>query len=337
MKRILFISFVILIALFNVMVHSEESKPAPADKSTRQFSDDPALDSLIVDYIAEIDSASIGDFMQGLVSFDTRFMLADNNRDIAIWIRDKFKSFGFADVRIDSFQNTIEFPLKSGTNQTSWQYNVMATLKGIEDSNRVCVLGAHYDSFIMGIDPYKFCPGANNNASGVAACLEIARIMQKKGFQPKYTIEFVAFGSEEFMTLFVDGKSGSEHYVSRIPESGKKIELMIDNNQISYAPHEGTWMVDFQNCPGSEWLTDLGHHICQKYTRIVPVDTSDHINYTDAYYFWKAGHPSIFFEEFYFNPYTFTDKDIPENCNMAYCAEVTKISCGILVYCNYKE
>jgi hypothetical protein len=311
MKRIFLISFVVLIAAFNLPVHSEEKKPIPADKSTKQFSDDPALDSLISDYLEEIDSASIKTFMQGLVDFDTRFMLADNRRDVAIWIGDKFKSFGFTDVRIDSFQNTIEFPLKSGTNQTSWQYNVMASLKGIEDSSRVCVLGAHYDAFIIGTDPYKFCPGANNNASGVAACLEIARIMKKKGFQPKYTIEFVAFGSEEFMTLFLEGKSGGEHYVSQIPESGKKIELMIDNNQISYAPHEGTW--------------------------IVPVDTSDHINYTDAYYFWKAGYPAIFFEEFYFNPHTFTDKDIPENCNFAYCTEVTKISCGILVYCNYKK
>jgi hypothetical protein len=337
MKRIFLISFVVLIAAFNLPVHSEEKKPIPADNSTKQFSDDPALDSLISDYLVEIDSASIKTFMQGLVDFDTRFMLADNRRDVAIWIGDKFKSFGFTDVRIDSFQNTIEFPLKSGTNQTSWQYNVMASLKGIEDSSRVCVLGAHYDAFIIGTDPYKFCPGANNNASGVAACLEIARIMKKKGFQPKYTIEFVAFGSEEFMTLFVDGKSGGEHYVSQIPASGKKIELMIDNNQISYAPHEGTWKVDFQNCPGSEWVTDLGHYICEKYTRIVPVDTSDHINYTDAYYFWKAGYPAIFLEEFYFNPHTFTDKDIPENCNFAYCTEVTKISCGILVYCNYKK
>lgn len=339
MKKKFLILFLGLIAASNILVHSEEKGSLRTDDSTMRFADDPTIDSLVSDYLEEIDSASIKDFMQGLVSFNTRFMLADNRRDVAVWIRDRFKSFGFTDVKIDSFQNTIEFPPRTGTCHTTWQYNVIASLKGKEDPNRVYVLGAHFDSFIMGprADPYEYSPGANNNASGVAACLEVARVMKKKAFKPKYSIEFVAFGAEEFMTLFVDGKSGSEHYVSQIPKSDQEIDLMIDNNQISYAPSSSTWKLDFQNYPGSEWATDLAHYLCEKYTKIVPVDTNDHINYTDAYYFWKAGYPSIFFEEFYFCPYTFTEKDILDNCNVAYCAEVAKISCGILVYCNYRK
>jgi Zn-dependent M28 family amino/carboxypeptidase len=186
----------------------------------------------------------------------------------------------------------------------------------------------------LSTDPYVFSPGANNNASGVAACLEIARVLKKKNFQPKSTIRFIAFGSEEFMTMFANGKSGAEQYVSQISNSQEKVRLMIDNNQISYAP-TNDWKLDFQNCPNSEWATQLAHNICQRYTRITPVDTNDHIQYTDVYYFWKAGHPTIFFEEYHFNPYTFTEKDIIENCNIAYCAEVTKISWGVLIYCNY--
>ena len=75
--------------------------------------------------------------------------------------------------------------------------------------------------------------------------------------------------------------------------------------------------------------------ICDKYTKITPVDTSDHTPYSDARYFHEAGYPTIFFEEYHFNPYTFTDEDIPENCNFDYCAEVAKISCGILIYSTY--
>ncbi|SYZ72368.1 putative Bacterial leucyl aminopeptidase [Candidatus Zixiibacteriota bacterium] len=298
---------------------------------------EPGVDSIIQNYLNEIDSNKIRNYMQGLVDFETRFMLAENRKEIALWLAGKFKSFGYDDVKVDSFQNVIEFPLKSGEHKKSWQYNVKAVLPGRVDSNKVYLLGAHYDCFIMGpgTDPYVFAPGANNNGSGVAVCLEIARILKQKDFRPKYAIYFMAFGSEEFMTMFVEGKSGSDNFVSDFGKTGKTIAMMIDNNQIAYCPQGEEWRLDFQNCPGSEEVTELAHYLCHRYTKIVPNDTSDHINYTDAYFFWSAGYPTIFFEEYHFCPYTFTEKDIIENCNLSYCREAAKISCALLVYSNY--
>ena len=337
MKGKFTILFLSLITVLAILVHSEKKVSLGTDDIARRFADEPRIDSLITDYLKEINPDSIKYLMQGLVNFKTRFMLADNRRDISVWIKDRFEFLGYTDVVIDSFQNTLEFPPGSKNLHATGQYNVIATLKGIKNPDDIYILGAHYDCFIMGpeTDPFKFSPGANNNASGVAACLEIARVMKKKDFKPKSSIKFIAFGAEEFMTLFVEGKSGSEHYVNQISKSNQTIRLMIDNNQISYSPPSEMWKLDFQNYPGSEWVTDLAHSICEKYTKITPVDTNDHINYTDAYYFWKTGYPAIFFEEFHFNPYTFTEKDVMENCNVAYCAEVTKISGGVLVYCNY--
>jgi leucyl aminopeptidase len=305
-------------------------------ESDHRFAADPDSDSLITDCLKEIDSASIKGFIQELVDFKTRFMLADNRRDIAVWIENKFKSFGITNVVIDSFQNKLEFPLKSGEYATTWQYNVIATLDGREPSDSLYVLGAHYDCFIMGsdTDPYTFCPGADNNASGMAVCLEIARIMTKMNFRPKHSIAFIGFGAEEFMTMYADGPSGSEHYVDNLKKSGRTVAMMIDNNQVAYAPASEPWKLDFQNCPGSGWVTDLAHDLCRRYTGIVAVDTDDHIGYSDVNYFWKAGFPAIFFEEYHFSPDNFTTRDVPENLNMAYCAEVAKISLAMLVYCN---
>lgn len=337
MKGKFIMIFLSLITVLSILVHSEEKVSLSTDDIARRFANEPRIDGLITSYLKEINPDSIKYLMQGLVNFKTRFMLADNRRNIAIWIKDRFKSFGYADVVVDSFQNTLEFPPQSKNLHTTWQYNVIATLKGKEKPNDIYILGAHYDCFIMGpeTDPFKFSPGADNNASGVATCLEISRLMKKKGFKPKSSIKFIAFGAEEFMTLLTEGKTGSEHYVSQSSASNQKIKLMIDNNQVSYSPASDKWKLDFQNYPNSQWVTELAHHICKRYTSITPVDTNDHINYTDAYYFWKAGYPSIFFEEFHFCPYIFTEKDIVENCNMTYCAEVAKISCGILIYCNY--
>ena len=296
----------------------------------------PVQDSLIRAYISEISQDSIGSYIKQLVSFKTRFMLADNRRQIASWIADKFRSFGYEHVVLDSFQNTVEFPLRSGKHNSTWQYNVSTCLTGHQEPSVSCVLGAHFDCVTTGpeSDPYVLSPGADNNATGVAVTFEIARVLRQNRFSPENTIEFVAFGSEEFMTMFIDGTSGANNYVERQRQLGKSIKMMIDNNQIGYAPDTAHWKLDFQNYPGAEWMTDLAHAICENYTRIIPVDTNDHMLYSDARYFHEAGIPAIFFEEYLFNPHNFTDKDIPENCNMGYCTEVANISCGMLVYLN---
>ena len=336
MRHLLTISLTIITLAIISLLWADDKGSIPEDTIRAPIDISPTLDSLIKTYLDEISVDSIASYIEQLVGFKTRFMLADNRRDIAVWIGNKFKSFGYDNIQIDSFQNTIDFPVQSGTHHTTWQYNVSASLAGSESASDICVLGAHYDCMIMGpgTDPYTFAPGADNDASGVAVCLEIARIVKQGGFAPKYSIEFAAFGSEEFMTIFTDGASGAENHVKMLRESGKTIKMMIDNNQISFTPDSADWRLDFQNYPEAEYITDLAHVICDKYTSITPVDTNDHIMYTDARYFHEAGVPCIFFEEFHFNPYTFTAQDIPDNCNMEYCTEVAKISCGMLIYLN---
>ena len=97
-----------------------------------QSQDNAATDNMMTTYLDAINSDSIRSYMTHLAGFETRFMLADNRRDIAVWIADQFKSFGLSHIAIDSFQNTLEFPLKSGTMNTTWQYNVVATMKGAD-------------------------------------------------------------------------------------------------------------------------------------------------------------------------------------------------------------
>ena len=335
MKTILFLSS--LVIFFLCPLYGGDSGTLAVGEGKTISIPDEKLDLQIRSYLTKISKDSIGGYMQSLVDFKTRFMLAENRRDVAMWIKGKFESFGLFDVAIDSFQNTLEYPLRSGKMNTAWHYNVVAALKGVNNTDTIQIIGAHYDCFIMGIDadPYVFSPGANNNASGVAVCLEIARVLQGEGYRPRYTINFVAFGAEEFMTMLAEGKTGSENYVQGLKKSGKYVSMMIDNNQISYHPDSAQWKLDFQKCPGSEKVTCLAHLISERYTRITPVDTTDHINFSDVYYFWSNGFPAIFLEEFYFCPYTFTGQDILQNCDTEYCAEVAKISLGMLLYSNF--
>ncbi len=86
--------------------------------------------------------------------------------------------------------------------------NVLGLLPGTDPQfkGEVVIVSAHYDH--MGIDPDgTIYNGANDNASGVAVVLEIARLWQAQGFQPKRSVLFVAWDAEEKRVV------GATHYV----------------------------------------------------------------------------------------------------------------------------
>jgi hypothetical protein len=86
--------------------------------------------------------------------------------------------------------------------------NVLGLLPGSDPQlkDEVVIVSAHYDH--MGIEPDgTIYNGANDNASGVAVVLEIARMWQTQGFQPKRSVLFAAWDAEE------KGLLGSAHYV----------------------------------------------------------------------------------------------------------------------------
>jgi aminopeptidase YwaD len=98
-------------------------------------------------------------------------------------------------------------------NETRNTQNVVGVISG--RTPRRLVIGAHHDS-VAG------SPGANDNASGVAALLEAAH--QLRGTAPELTLEFVAFGAEEL------GLLGAEHYARS--ERGNGIAGMINADMV---------------------------------------------------------------------------------------------------------
>ncbi len=96
------------------------------------------------------------------------------------------------DVEVYMFVDTI-------TEERTSQ-NVIGTLEGLQPEQGIVYIGGHYDS-VSG------APGANDDASGVAATLEAARVLSTKGHRTKATLKFIAFGAEEI------GLDGSYWYV----------------------------------------------------------------------------------------------------------------------------
>lgn len=109
--------------------------------------------------------------------------------------------------------------------------NVIAEWRGVERPAEIVVIGAHYDT-IPG------APGANDNGSGTAALLALARGFQ--GAKPARTVRFVAFANEELP--FQTEQMGSLFYARSCRTKGEKIVGMLSLETMAY----------FSEVPGSQ-------------------------------------------------------------------------------------
>lgn len=112
--------------------------------------------------------------------------------------------------------------------------NVVGILEGSDPQlkNEAIVIGAHYDHLGRGGEGSlatsvgEVHHGADDNASGVAGLLELARIFSTKGMRPRRTIIFIAFGGEE------EGLLGSNYYVNHPPLPLSQTVAMINMDMI---------------------------------------------------------------------------------------------------------
>lgn len=101
--------------------------------------------------------------------------------------------------------------------------NVVATLKGTTDPNRVYVVSGHYDSMCSNPSDGKCdAPGANDDGSGTAAVIELARVMSKYKFDA--TIVFMTVAGEE------QGLLGAGYFAEQALQKKMDIEAMFTND-----------------------------------------------------------------------------------------------------------
>jgi hypothetical protein len=104
--------------------------------------------------------------------------------------------------------------------------NLEATFPGTSRAGEIVVVGAHYDS-VSGTT------GADDDASGVATVLALARTFAGKGMQTARTVRFVAFANEE-PPYFQTPAMGSVVYARRCRERGDRIVAMLSLESIGY-------------------------------------------------------------------------------------------------------
>jgi hypothetical protein len=193
------------------------NRPQHADRALRRILDD-------------VDPERIRHTVETLVGFGTRHTLStqtDPDRGIGAardWILSELQSYAAASggrmtAEVQSYTQDVGPRVDTPTVIS----NVIATLSGTEDSARTYVVSGHYDSRVTDVmNRVDDAPGADDDASGVAVSMELARVISKR--QPTATIAFMAVAGEE-QNLY-----GSHHAATVFKDARTDIQGMLNND-----------------------------------------------------------------------------------------------------------
>ena len=199
--------------------------------------------------VAEVSATNMENTVRKLVSFGTRHTLSDtksNSRGIGAaqrWVKSEFDKYaknskGRLTAEIDYFTIKADGRRIAVDSQLG---NVMATLKGTDPTdNRVLIISGHLDSRASDVMNSTIdAPGANDDGSGVAAVMEISRIMSQREFP--FTIIFVTVVGEE------QGLYGAKHLAEKAKAENWNIIAMLNNDMIGNSLSNGTGLRDNMN------------------------------------------------------------------------------------------
>ncbi|PLX16678.1 MAG: hypothetical protein C0599_14650 [Salinivirgaceae bacterium] len=268
----------------------------------------------ILDDIAnEVNQDSLTSYVLSLQNLGTRYALANNRKDVALWIKSKFESFGYQNVILDSF--IMQY------NQANYvQYNVICRSDSSYAIDDYLLIGAHHDA-ITYTTPMDSTPGADDNASGVAGVLETARIMKLHGQDNNIPIHFATWAAEEF------GLFGSEYYVVKHSELSSLPSFYFNLDMIGNSNEDNSKIV-YEFTGGKDYLAEKA----ELYANIEPV-SSGLSSSSDHYNFFAANVPIFYFREYNFTQYYHSDNDRLEYMEMDFMTEVVK---GIAVAMYYE-
>ena len=194
------------------------NKTARLPKVTRDFPVVSEEDATIRELMNQVDIENLTATVQHLQDYERRQYNTKQAKEAAEWIYAQFEELG---LEIE------QFPFEYAGDEPA--PNIIATQWGTKYPDKYIVCGSHFDSQRSG-DGDKTCPGADDNATGVATVLETARILSEYSFE--YSILYCAFSAEEI------GLIGSEAYASFCAEMGMDIVAYFNNDMNGYL-HEG--------------------------------------------------------------------------------------------------
>ena len=285
------------------------------------------VDSFIDSHVNSVSRSNIERWVNSLTSFHNRHSKSMYIHQVANWIQKELEISGYKDKDKLFFHTFKEegFEMR----------NIICKKTG--KLNKYILICGHYDT-ILGDnveDPVSRAPGANDNASGVAAILEIARILFS--IDLKYSVHFALFSGEE------QGLRGSEHYSDFITRKNEDLSLVINLDMIGQPgllPTKKTVQIDvdkkFEGKPSCNEIKE-NNEASDKYATIMQkmainytnldgqkgsAFASDYCPFEERGYVITGAYDGSAEPE---NPHYHHASDVPDNLDMEFLTSVTKM------------
>ena len=318
-----------------------EAYPSPPDKrKTPRISSDflkrkekqimrksTVVNQFISSQVGLVSMSNISKTINDLTSFHNRHSKSENLNKVAEWIMNELKGFNHNsddDNSVYYHEYTVEsYQLK----------NVIYNKQGA--TNKILLFCAHYDTILQRDreDSESRAPGADDNASGVSALLEISRIISQLNFE--YSIRFVFFSGEE------QGLWGSKHYAQYVKDRNEDLYAVVNmdmcaepgflgatnNNTTNVDIDDGTTGSVSTNNEPSQILGQKLEQMAIDYTNLNivnqwPIDASDYMPFEARGYVCIGAYDGSAVNR---NHHYHSDTDIPSNLDMDLLTSVTKM------------
>lgn len=240
---------------------------------------------------------------------DRNYQSYDNLTKTAHYIEKQFQNLGYEvkdqvyEINGQTFRNVIaEIP---------------------NNSEEIMIVGAHYDSC--------FNPGADDNASGIAGLIEIARLLKNQTLKTK--VQFVAFVNEE-PPFFQTEDMGSTVYVKDLKDKSVKVKGAIILEMIGYYsdkrnsqkyplllslfyPNKANFIAFVGNYPSKKFYNELKSNFKKNsdfpISGILAPGFIPSLSFSDHWSFWEEGFPAVMITDtsFYRNKHYHLESDLP--------------------------
>ena len=190
-----------------------------SNKSSKVLDFSITEDEIVIDAIGRVSAENIKNHIQILENYGNRRHNTSQGQQSAVDLRNKWQGMITASGRTDI---SVRLVNHTGTPMNS----VVVTIQGQTLPNEYVIVGGHLDSTAFGQN--TAAPGADDDASGIATITEMFRVLLETNYQPKRTIEFMAFAAEEI------GLVGSSEIASSYANQGKNVLAFVQFDMVNY-------------------------------------------------------------------------------------------------------
>lgn len=236
---------------------TDEVHQAPAALAALPTGEKPAADTWpvlgekdtgIVEAIGAIQPKNIEDFSKSFsAKFDTRKAGTSSGEEAPKWLQNEWQKLAKEAARTDVVVELLPGPKNYN------QQSVRITIPGTDPTAPVVVLGGHLDSINSAFFGPTTAPGADDDASGIAALTEIYRMLLKRTEKLKATVEIFGYAAEEV------GLLGSRVIAEDYSKKKRAVRAVMQLDMVAWPSEKKkvTFIRDFTDDGLTTWTEQL--------------------------------------------------------------------------------